>query len=154
MPRARDLLYRFRPAGTPGAASATGVPADRAADLAAELQSLFADLADTQRECAELIRRADDAAAATRAADAEQARSRVASARERAGAERAAAGAPIQQRGQAAAAERRRAAQQRADEFDRHADKRISAFIDPVLTEVIGILDESPHLEQPPARRT
>jgi hypothetical protein len=42
MPRVRDLLYRFRPEGAPGAAAAAGVPADRAAELTAELEPLIA----------------------------------------------------------------------------------------------------------------
>ena len=32
MPRSRDTLQRFRPAGTPGAASAAGIPVDRVAE--------------------------------------------------------------------------------------------------------------------------
>lgn len=50
MPRARDFLARFRPAGIPGAAAATGVPADRLAEAGAELEPLFAMLADTEAE--------------------------------------------------------------------------------------------------------
>ena len=54
MPRVRDVLYRFRPAGAPGAASSAGVPVDRSADLAAELEPVFALLADTEQEVCRL----------------------------------------------------------------------------------------------------
>ncbi|WP_330180126.1 hypothetical protein OHB26_27395 [Nocardia sp. NBC_01503] len=44
MPQWRDFLDRFRPAGAPGAAAPRGVPADRAAELTAELTPLLARL--------------------------------------------------------------------------------------------------------------
>ena len=51
MPRARDFLARFRPVGTPWCAAASaGVPADRVAEAGAELEPLFAMLADTEAE--------------------------------------------------------------------------------------------------------
>ena len=54
MVRVREVLHSFRPAGAPGAAGAVGVPADRGADLAAELEPEFAQLASTERECARI----------------------------------------------------------------------------------------------------
>ncbi len=60
MPSTRDLLQRFRPAGAPGAATATGVPADRSDERASELAGVFALLESTVAE-AERIR--DDATA-------------------------------------------------------------------------------------------
>ncbi|KAE8765526.1 hypothetical protein, partial [Georgenia thermotolerans] len=50
MPRARDILQRFRPAGTPGAAAPAGVPADRVTEMAAELEPVLARLAEAQAE--------------------------------------------------------------------------------------------------------
>ena len=50
MPRARDLLARFRPAGTPGAAAPAGVPADRVAEAERELEPVFAALAGVRAE--------------------------------------------------------------------------------------------------------
>ena len=50
MPRSRDILQRFRSAGTPGAATATGVPADRVAELSAELEPVLAQLVSVQQE--------------------------------------------------------------------------------------------------------
>ncbi len=94
MPRIRDVLYRFRPAGAPGQASAAGVPADRAADLAAELEPLFARLAPVERARADLLESARSDAAAVRAEAATGAERMLARAREQVGAERAdAAGA-------------------------------------------------------------
>ncbi|HTS96154.1 MAG TPA: hypothetical protein VMI33_06000 [Streptosporangiaceae bacterium] len=51
LPQTRDFLDRFRPAGSPGAASRTGVPADRAAERISELEPVLALLADTNAEC-------------------------------------------------------------------------------------------------------
>jgi hypothetical protein len=50
----RDLLERFRPAGTPGAAGPAGVPVDRAALLREELQPVLDLLAATDQQCAEI----------------------------------------------------------------------------------------------------
>ena len=52
VPQLRDFLDRFRPAGAPGAAARTGVPADRSRELAAELGPMLALLegADAERE--------------------------------------------------------------------------------------------------------
>ena len=52
-----SLLQRFR-GGVPGAPSAAGVPADRRAELDAELAPVFAALAPTERELDGLL---DDA---------------------------------------------------------------------------------------------
>jgi hypothetical protein len=95
MPRARELLARFRPAGTPGAAAPAGVPADRIAELARELQPVFDELAGTEREAHDI--RAAAAAEAQRRRDraAEQARSIVAEARRDAEARRAEAAARV-----------------------------------------------------------
>lgn len=58
MPDVRRYLRLLRQAGAPGAAAA-GVPADRRAELEAELEPVFAGLAGTQKECAAIR---DDAA--------------------------------------------------------------------------------------------
>jgi vacuolar-type H+-ATPase subunit H len=53
--QARDFLDRFRPAGTPGPAARAGVPADRAAELAAEVEPVLALLDGTHAECQQII---------------------------------------------------------------------------------------------------
>ncbi|MEV6097084.1 hypothetical protein [Nocardia sp. NPDC051981] len=55
MLRWRDFLDRFRPAGAPGAAGPHGVPADRAAEAAAELTPLLRRL-DTVQDAADRLR--------------------------------------------------------------------------------------------------
>ena len=55
MTQARDFLDRFRPAGAPGSAARAGVPADRAAELAAEVEPVLALLDDTRSECDQII---------------------------------------------------------------------------------------------------
>ncbi|GAA1331576.1 hypothetical protein GCM10009647_071660 [Streptomyces sanglieri] len=59
----RDFLERFRPAGTPGA-SAAGVPVDRTAERASELEPTLAQLMDVQREAARIRASADEKTAA------------------------------------------------------------------------------------------
>ncbi len=69
----RDLLQRFRPAGTPGAASGAAVPADRVAESAKELAPVFDELAGTWAEAASLRARASEQATGRRRAAAEEA---------------------------------------------------------------------------------
>lgn len=89
--RARELLERFRPAGTPGAASAAGVPADRRDAVTAELEPVFAALADVERECDVLLDTARANAARRSAEAARRAGAILAAARADAPAERATA---------------------------------------------------------------
>ena len=63
MPRPRDLLQRFRLAGTPGAPAAPGVPADRVAEVSAELEPVLARLAAAEQEAERLRTGARDEAA-------------------------------------------------------------------------------------------
>lgn len=58
MTQTRDFLERFRPAGAPGAAGRAGVPADRARELAAEVEPVLALLDDVHAECEQIIARA------------------------------------------------------------------------------------------------
>jgi hypothetical protein len=88
MGSARDLLERFRPAGTPGAAAPAGVPYDRSAALEDELRPVLDLLAPTEQQCVAVLdeagARADalrDDAAARAAASLSQARLRAEEAR-------------------------------------------------------------------------
>jgi hypothetical protein len=63
VPRARDLLARFRPVGAPGAAAPAGVPADRGSERDRELQAVFDELADTEEQAAAIRAAADREAA-------------------------------------------------------------------------------------------
>jgi hypothetical protein len=101
VPRVRDLLYRFRPSGAPGAATAAGVPVDHAARLAAELDTVFARLADTEQECAALLAEGRRRSEEIRRRDEERVRSLVAGAEVRAESERAAAATATRDAGRA-----------------------------------------------------
>ena len=136
MSRARDLLYRFRPAGAPGAASATGVPADRVADLTAELQPVFAELARSEQECADIVAEARRAAAQVHAEAADRAGGLVPAAREQVDGERAAAVARVRQRSAQESAAARVAAEQDAVQVRRRAGERMPSFVASVVTAV------------------
>ena len=146
MPRVRDLLYRFRPAGAPGGASATGVPADRAATVAAELGPLFGQLAEVERQCDSIQDAARRDAAAINAAAAERARAIVAEATGRLGSERAAAGARIRDQAAADEAAELAAARVEATAIRDRAARRMAAYVDRVVTGV----DELIGAGQPP----
>lgn len=60
MPGLRELLSRFRAVGAPGAPGAAGMPIDRRAGVTAELEPVFAALAETTAEC-ECLRAGGDA---------------------------------------------------------------------------------------------
>jgi hypothetical protein len=147
MPRVRDLLYRFRPAGAPGAASAAGVPADRSADLAAELEPLFAQLLGTERECAEIREQARQDATGVRARDAERARNVVTAAGEQVEAERATVAAQMQQRADAGSATQVAAAAREAAALRDRATERMPVYVERVvdaIRELIGDTDTRP----------
>jgi hypothetical protein len=80
----RDLLQRYRPVGTPGAAARPGVPADRAAEAATELEPVLALLASTEDEMRRLREEARAEAHRIRKQAARQADELVASAHDRA----------------------------------------------------------------------
>jgi len=142
VPRARDLLYRFRPAASPGAASAAGVPVDRAADLAAELEPLFRQLASTERECAETREQARLDAERIRARETDRARGIVTGANARTLAERAAATAQSRQRAETESAALLAAAEREAAAVRERAAERMPEYVARVVAAVRGLLGE------------
>jgi hypothetical protein len=146
MPRVRELLDRFRPAGAPGAPSAAGVPADRRRDVIAELEPVFARLVDVERECDALREQAEQDAAAIRQRGADDARAVLAAAETRSAAERAAAGVEVQHNAEAESAMRLAAAERAAQEIGDRAIPLMPAYVDRVLAAVAGLLGA----EQPP----
>ena len=84
MPGFREFLARFRPAGSPGPAVGGAVPADRSAELAAELQPSLALLDDTAAEAAAVREAASQEAATRRRTATRQAERIIGTARERA----------------------------------------------------------------------
>lgn len=139
MPNVRDFLDRFRPAGSPGSASAIGVPADRRADAEEELAPVFAALQDADRRCADLQRQADEEARRelerarkTASELVDHARSRCADERAataaRAAGEAASEADRILDRGRRAAGEDRATAERRSPELVAQAVARARAW--------------------------
>ncbi len=145
MARVSDLLYRFRPAGAPGAAGPAGVPADRGADLAAELEPLFGYLAATESECDDIVEQAHRDAAQTRAGYAERAAGTVAAAREKAAAERTAAAAKVRRRAESDDSAALAAAEQEATELRRRATGRLPARVAEAVAAVGRLTDDQVH---------
>jgi hypothetical protein len=136
MPRARDLLERFRPLGAPGPAAPAGVPADRGAELGRELEPVFAALADTLAEAARIRAAGAAEAGGRRARATEQARAVVETARTHADAERAAAAVGLRSRTEAETAATLAAAAREADEITRRVRERLPAQVDRVVAAV------------------
>jgi hypothetical protein len=140
VPSVRDFLDRFRPAGAPGAASAAGVPADRRATAAAELEPIFAALGEVDDACARLRREAVAGGARLEAETAERCRALVAGARTDAEAERAAEAAKLRERAAAEARLVMTQAEEGADEVRRSAVERrprlLALVVDRVRAEL------------------
>ena len=136
MPRARDLLYRFRPAGAPGSASASGVPVDRVAGRATELLPLFARLAETERQCAFIREQAHRDADAIRVRHSDVARSVAVTANDNVEAERVRAAAQVRQQADSAAAAALMDARQEASQLQRRAAQRLPAYVARVASVV------------------
>ncbi|MEU6371287.1 hypothetical protein ABZ876_37845 [Streptomyces sp. NPDC046931] len=132
----RDFLARFRPTGTPGAA-VTGVPADRAAERAAELEPSLALLADVQREAARIRAAADREAEVIRQSAARQAAEIVAAARARAPRVRQEAAAPVRRSGQREAGEIRAAGERAASLVRERARERMPAVVDRLVADAL-----------------
>jgi len=140
LPRTRDLLIRFRPSGTPGAAGAAGVPLDRAAGAAAELAPLFAALAPTERRCEELLADAEADAGRIRREAEEEAARLVAVARDRQATERAAVLTELRARRSADAAADADAARRQATEVRARAEARMAGCVADVVAAVRSLV--------------
>jgi hypothetical protein len=138
MPRARDFLARFRPVGTPGAAVSAGVPADRVAEASAELEPLFAMLADTEAETDRIRASADQRIAESHRLAAERAADVLAQARLRADAERADAAAEARAVADQEAAQQLAAAAAEAARIRQAAEERMDAQV----AEIMGAVRE------------
>lgn len=144
MPGVRDLLYRFRPAGSPGPASAAAVPADRVADRTTELEPVFALLADTEERCASLREEAERAAAARRERAREAARRSVADAETGAAQERARSAATVADRAVGESAATVEQARAEADRLLARARVRTPDWAARVASHVEEVLEGAP----------
>lgn len=140
MPQFHDFLARFRPVGSPGAASRVGVAVDRAGELSRELEPVLAMLAATHAEYERI---------ATQAA--RDARQIMDEARERAAAVAAEAGARADAARTDAAEETVAAARAQADQAVREAatqarrarrgtERQISALV----SDAVGLVRSLP----------
>lgn len=141
MPQLGDFLSRFRPAGAPGAASRAGVPADRAAELSAELEPVLAMLADTDAECARIVAQARTQAGQIGEAARAEAGQIAADGRERALAARGHAADEVLAAAQAEAARVERAAAERALGRPGPADEDVRALIQDAVRLVRSMPD-------------
>ncbi|EST36641.1 hypothetical protein [Streptomyces roseochromogenus] len=134
----RDFLERFRPAGTPGA-SVTGVPADRTAERAAELESALAQLTDVQREAARIRAAADEAAEAVRQDAAQEAARIVAAAQERAPGVRRQAAEPFLREARREADALRAAGDRSAAAVRERAGRRMPDLVDRTVADALRL---------------
>jgi hypothetical protein len=112
------------------------VPADRGADLAAELGPLFAQLDQTERLCAQIRERAQRDATVRRERHAERARSIVREASEQSDAERAKARVLMQRRAETESATALAAAEREAADLSDRAAQRIPEYVAQVVAAV------------------
>jgi hypothetical protein len=140
VPRVRDLLYRFRPAAAPGSASAAGVPADRERDLAAELEPVFASLADTHRECADIVERSRLEAARISAEGAARAEAIRTAGRARVAAERAATAAAVCDVGSAEVSAASAEVDRLIDRLHERAEQLLPSYVDAVVESVRALV--------------
>jgi hypothetical protein len=136
MPRARDFLARFRPVGTPGAAASAGVPADRVVEAAAELEPLFAMLADTEAKAESIHTSADQRIAENHELTAERAIEVLAQARLRADAERADASAKARAVADQQAAQELAVAEDEAARIQESANELMDAQVAEIVAAV------------------
>ena len=141
MPRLRDILERWRPAGAPGSAGGVGVPSDRLAAVAQELEPVFAALAEVEQACHRLGEEAQEAAAARLSEAGGQARTLIARGRVDAEAERAAAAARVRELVSADIAHLAAEAEKAADEVRRAAASHRSQQLARVMARVRADLE-------------
>lgn len=139
----RDILQRFRPAGTPGKAAAAGIPADRARDVAAELLPVFASLAATQAESASIVSQAERDSQRIRADARARADHLVADARERVRAVRADAAAAVLAQAAADADAALGSAEREAQAIRARAAQRMPAYVSRAVQAVRGLTEDA-----------
>jgi cell division septum initiation protein DivIVA len=141
VPQWRNMLDRFRPAGTPGAAGRPGIPADRSADAAAELTAVLALLDDSQEEAARTRQAATDRAQEIRRAAQRQAAELVAKARHDAESVRAQSEADALHGADADEDNMRSQTEAEITRLRQRADERLAQDADTVADQARGWLD-------------
>ncbi|MFH8475744.1 hypothetical protein [Streptomyces sp. NPDC018000] len=131
----RDFLMRFRPAGSPGPANTTGVPADRSADLAAELDPVLSCLGQAETEAQQIREAAAQQAEQNRRATADKAEEIVVLARIRAREVRTESAAHTYGLAKTEAAECLAESERKAALLKRRAQQRMASLVDRVLAD-------------------
>lgn len=142
MARSRGILERFRPAGTPGAAAKSGVPADHVAEAAAELAPVLELLSGTLDEAQKLRADAKAEAERVRREGRDKALAVVSEARRDAESERAEAAARVTAQADRESADTLAAAEQQAAEVRRRGSELVPARVEQVLATVRASFQE------------
>ena len=141
MPRSRDILQRFRPAGTPGAASHVGVPADRVAEIGSELAPVFDALAPAQARAAAIRADAATEAGRRRQVAVERAAALVATAHRDEAAERSDAALRTSTRASEESDAVLAAAERDVEALRRRVAERLPEYVDRVISRTRAVLD-------------
>jgi hypothetical protein len=142
MTRVERILERLRPAGAPGTAAPAGVPADRVAELAAELEPVLARLDGVQAQCDRIRTDAAEEADRRRRIAVERARQVVKEGWRAAEAERSAAAAAVEHQVAAEAATARAAGERSAAAVRELGRTRTLELVDRVTAMVRGLAEE------------
>ncbi|MFD8544495.1 hypothetical protein [Streptomyces sp. NPDC059649] len=132
----RDFLLRFRPVGPPGRAAPGGVPADRSAELSAELEPPLTLLERAEAEARTVREEAARTADETRRAAERQAEEIVARARARAHDVRAGSADRVRRAAESEAAELLASSERTTAILRRRADARLPELLDRVAALV------------------
>jgi hypothetical protein len=145
VPGVREWIDRFRPAGAPGAATATGVPIDRREAARAELEPVFAALAGDIDQAAQRRGAMVAEASRQRAEGRDAARAVIARAQASANAERTTEQARLLQLATAQTQARREQASLQAQQVRDQAAMRRPALVAEVLARVRTEIEELGH---------
>lgn len=143
----RNVLLRFRPVGSPGRAAPGGVPAERTAELTAELEPPLTLLEGTEDEARRIREGAAREATEKRRAAERRAREIVEPARSRARETRATSTARVRHEAEAEAAELLAGAEREAAAVRRRAGEHTPRLLDRVarlVAEDIGTPPQAP----------
>ncbi|KUL22186.1 hypothetical protein [Streptomyces regalis] len=146
----RDFLTRFRPAASPGRAAPSGVPADRSAELRAELTPPLALLDQTEAEARTIREQADADASSLRDKAERQAEATVAAAHEEARHVRAHAAEQVRRAAEGEAAALLAEAERAAVAVRDRARSRTPVLADRVLALVLEDLEAGQASPSPP----
>ncbi len=133
----RDFLMRFRPVGLPGPAAAGAVPADRSAELTAELEPPLALLEEAETEARTVREEAVKEAARRRQAAERTATDIVEQARARAPAVREHSAARIRDATEAEVAQVLAAAEHDATALQSRVERRTPPLVERVVAAVV-----------------